>query len=259
MKRSSHKKSPSARHASRPWFIQAFGKDYLERYAHRSDKAARADMPFLKSALRARKGALILDLCCGAGRYSRALAAEGYSVAAVDLSPDLLRAAAMQSRRNVRYARADMRRLPFKLKIFDGAVNLFTSFGYFNDDENLDVLKGAARVLKPGARLVLDFFNREYVLRHIVARTCRCAGTCMIEERRWLDRRSGRLNKSTRYLGGKSRRSLRESVRAYTPAELERLFRRAGFKIIGRYGSLQGERFDRKKSQRCVIVGQRKS
>src|SRR5262249_33564157 len=113
MRPSRNHESRITSHVSVPWFIQAFGKDYLERYAHRSDKAARSDTPFLKRALRARKGALILDLCCGAGRYSRSLAAEGLSIAAVDLSPDLLRAAAMQRRKNISYARVDMRRLPF--------------------------------------------------------------------------------------------------------------------------------------------------
>jgi ubiquinone/menaquinone biosynthesis C-methylase UbiE len=245
-----------SRSASRPWYIQAFGKDYLDRYAHRSDTAARSDIPFLISALRARKGARILDLCCGAGRYSRALAKAGYSVAAVDLSAELLQAAARQSHRKTCYARVDMRRLPYGSGSLDGAVNLFTSFGYFLDEENARVLKEAARVLKPGARLILDFFNREFVLRNMIPRTQRNAGGCLIEEHRWLDRRNGRLNKSTVYCG-RHKRNLRESVRAYTPSELEKLFRRAGFSVIGRYGSLHGERFDRRKSQRCVIVGEK--
>jgi SAM-dependent methyltransferase len=252
---SSRIKNHATRCVSRPWYIQAFGKDYLERYAHRSDAAARSDAPFLKSALRARKGARILDIGCGAGRYSRALSSAGYAVVGMDLSSDLLRAAARHRGRKIHYARGDMRRLPFQSASMDGAVNLFTSFGYFSDRDNARVLQEAARVLKPGTRLVLDFFNYEFVLNKLVPQTERTAGSCLIREQRWLDRRTGRLHKNTEYIGSR-RRTVCESVRAYKPSELQGLLRSAGFSMVGRYGSLHGEPFDRRRSQRCVIVGE---
>src|SRR5208283_4494382 len=97
--------------ANPKWYDQAFGRDYLLRYRHRSDKQAAAERPFLVAALALPKGARVLDLCCGAGRYSRALQKAGYKVIAVDRSLELLQAAraGRGGKRGICYLRADMR------------------------------------------------------------------------------------------------------------------------------------------------------
>lgn len=240
-----------------PWYVTAFAKDYLERYAHRSDRAARAELPFLLSALKLPRGARILDLCCGAGRHARALAGAGYAVTGVDLSPDLLRAARSKTRgTGIRYLRADMRRLPLRSASMDGAVSMFTSFGYFaSEAENRRALAEAARVLKPGARFVLDYLNLRATLSALAASSERIVSGKRVLERRRFDPARRRLIKVIRIEG--QGRALRESVRAYTPRELAALLRLAGFKVEGRYGDLSGARFNTRLSPRCVLVARR--
>jgi ubiquinone/menaquinone biosynthesis C-methylase UbiE len=243
----------------RPWYETAFARDYLARYAHRSDEAAQAELPFLLRALKLPRGACVLDLCCGAGRHARALAAAGYRVVAVDLSAALLCAARKASRReNIRYVRADMRALPLACASMDGAVSIFTSFGYFpREAQDARALREAARVLKPGAPLVLDFMNIRAALAALQPRSERTVGRARLVELRRYDRRTRRLTKTIRIDEGWRRKVVRESVRAYTSRELAALLRRAGFRVMARYGDLFGARFDARRSPRCVLVARK--
>ncbi|HYF51495.1 MAG TPA: class I SAM-dependent methyltransferase [Planctomycetota bacterium] len=242
--------------SKRPWYESAFTREYLSQYAHRSDEAARREIPFVVRALKLKRGARVLDLCCGAGRHSRVLAAGGLRVTGLDLSADLLNAANAAGG-GVVFVRGDMRRLPFLSESFDGMVNLFTSFGYFNDAENQRVLTDAARVLKPGAPFFMDYLNITHVRRTLVDRSERCVGEMQLCERRWYDPRTRRLNKATRMRCNGAEKLRRESVRAYTRAELTRMLHRAGMKVLKVYGDLSGSRFDARNSPRCVLLARK--
>jgi len=243
---------------TRPWYEAAFAREYLSQYAHRSDDAARQEVPFVAGALNLRRGARVFDLCCGAGRHSRALAGTGLRVVGMDLSADLLRAAAEKRMTRTAFVRGDMRRLPFQDEAFDGLVNLFTSFGYFmNDAENQRVLNEAARVLKPGAPFLMDFFNIKLVRRNLVPRSERAVEGMHLRERRWYDLRTRRLNKTTQILRGDETSTRRESVRGYTRAELTRMFKRAGLAVTKVYGDLSGAKFDERLSPRCVLLARK--
>jgi SAM-dependent methyltransferase len=251
---------PSHPASSPPWYQTAFGHDYLTRYAHRSDADAAEDARFLARVLDIPAGSCVLDLCCGAGRYSRALARAGFRVVGVDLSRPLL-AEALRSRvaPTPFYLRADARHLPLRTGAFDGAANLFTSFGYFESDaEDLAVLRAVARVLKPRRLFVLDFLNLASTLAGLVAHSERTVkGARFIEERRY-DATSRRLLKTVRPASaGAQGHEVSESVRAYAPAELEALFRRTGFTVVERFGDLHGAPLDEQASPRCVLVGRK--
>ena len=244
------------------WYVDAFKESYLSCYPLRSDAAAESEIPFIRGAINAPAGATILDLCCGAGRHSRVLAspAGGFRMIALDLSADLLNTARKHTPKKapIQYIRGDMRRLPLQSESFDGVVNLFTSFGYFSTDiQNEHALREAARVLRPGRRLVLDFFNVTFVRKSLVAESEKIIDGQRITERRWYDAKKGRLIKTVSGTLCGERINRLESVRAYTPTELEALFKAAGFKLIARYGDLSGSKFNRTKSPRCVIVGEK--
>ena len=209
------------------------------------------------SVLALPRGAHILDLCCGAGRHSRALGKAGYKVLGIDLSRDLLLAAKSKSRhRSPQYLRGDMRALPLRGACMDGVLNLFTSFGYFpRDSQNLKVLLEVARILKPKACFVLDYFNSSVVIANLVARSEKNMGGMRLQERRHFDRRSNRLIKITKIIGRNNSQTRRESVRAYNPRELAALFKKAGLKVVARYGDLKGTPFESRSSPRCVLIG----
>ena len=113
-------------------------------------------------------GTEVLDLCCGPGRHSVALARRGLRVTGVDRSPFLLgkaRERAIAEGTKVEWIRSDMREFR-RENAFDLAINLFTSFGYFEDPgEDLVVLRNLRESLRPGGILVMDIMGKEVLAR----------------------------------------------------------------------------------------------
>ena len=255
--------------SKQPWYVRAFSADYLARYAHRSDELAHAELPFVLRALHLRERSIVLDLCCGAGRHSRALVAATAKgrVIGLDLSADLLRDAQAKNKTAKRlfFIRADMRRIPLATSSIDGVANLFTSFGYFKTDrEHLSVLSEVARVLVPGGRFVIDFFNRDFVVPNLVKRSESESNGCLISESRRYDARSRRIIKTIRIARQADAQAatpaevFRESIRAYSAAELKSMLIEAGLKPLSVHGDLKGAAFNKKTSARCVWVAEKK-
>ena len=141
-----------------------FDETYLQTYAH-TDDPERASREALGAATLAEvePGAEILDCPTGFGRHALLLAAEGYRVTALDRSPTLL--AEAESRRGdsewPRYVRGDYRDLPFEDASFDAVLNLFSSLGYLERDDDVDVLREFRRVLRPGGALIVETAHRD--------------------------------------------------------------------------------------------------
>jgi SAM-dependent methyltransferase len=109
------------------------------------------DVDFLVRVLPLPDFRRLLDVPCGEGRLVRALGARGYDVLGVDGDPTVAPAVV-----------ADLRDLEVLPDDFDGVINMWASFGYFDAAENERVLASFARRLRPGGRLVLDLFNRAF-------------------------------------------------------------------------------------------------
>ena len=147
-----------------PWFKAAFGGHYSELYAHRDDAEARSHLPQIESLARLKDlQGPILDCGCGTGRYTRLLREKGHIVHGLDYSPDLLRQAATTDLGKGGWVRGDMLRLPF-VEVFTRVLSLFTSFGYFEEKQNRQVLQGMVSSLREGGLLYLDFLNAKRVV-----------------------------------------------------------------------------------------------
>jgi SAM-dependent methyltransferase len=224
--------------AAQDWYRRAFGRPYLEVYAHRDDLAAAREADFLARALDLEPGAWLLDAGCGAGRHARALAARGARTVGVDLSAALLAEARARGGGPV-YVRADLRAQPFRASAFRHAVCLFTSFGYFDAEGDRAQLDELRRVLAPGGRLVLDFLNAPRVVATLVPESRREAGGRTVLERRRV--RGGRVEKDVRVeVPGRPAELWTESVRLYGRAELEALLAGARFAVLAASGDLAG-------------------
>lgn len=227
------------RGAGPEWFDAAFGEDYLRVYAHRDDAAAAAEAGFAVERLELAAGARILDCACGAGRHVRAFRRMGFDATGIDRSRALL-AAASAGGSGPRLVRGDLRALPFAPAAFDGATSFFTSFGYFETEaEDLLVLRGIRRTLRPAGRFFLDFLDPAHAARTLVPRSRREAEGIEVLEERSIE--CGRVRKrvTLRRPGGPDR-CYEESVRLYEASDLESLLRAAGFVVRSVHGGFDG-------------------
>ncbi len=208
--------------------------------AERSD--TESEVRGLLRLLPLRPGARILDVPCGFGRHSVELARRGFHVTGVDISPHLLaqaRQAADARGVKVEIRRLDMRRLAYRGR-FDAVLNLFTSFGYYGERQDLDVLRRLRRALRPRGWLVLHMVNREWIMRNFRARERYQAGEFTLAEKRAFHFASGVL--TTELTARRGRRVWRGTtrLRLYAGHELLRMALQVGFSTAELFGDLAG-------------------
>ncbi|MBI4553565.1 MAG: methyltransferase domain-containing protein [Candidatus Latescibacteria bacterium] len=252
---------------SAEWYTQAFRLDYLRVYPHRNDDEARRQVEFLIRTLRLAPGLDVFDLGCGDGRHAIPLARRGYRVTGLDLSGDLLDRARERARTlglTITFIRGDMRDIPYD-EAFDLVVCFFTSFGYFQEDEeNERVLHAIARALRPAGRFFIDYLNRDYVLQTLVPHDRREQDGLIIEQERWVtgepDRTGSavRINKRVTVTEAGVSRTYEESVRMYTLAELTAMAARAGLTMTHTFGEFDGRPFGAD-TPRLIVVGTKHS
>jgi ubiquinone/menaquinone biosynthesis C-methylase UbiE len=209
--------------------------------------------------LHLRPGRRVLDLCCGQGRHAVALAQAGYLVTGLDRSSFLLAHAqkeAAAAGTSVHWVQGDMRRLPWEGH-FDVCINMFTAFGYFEDDrENEQVLNEVYRALEPGGTFLLDLANRDYYLFRLWPRAWHQEGEAIVLEDTSFDAKTGRFTLTFTWVEGDRRESLTHTVRHYTAPELSGMLQRAGFVPSAIYGDFDQSEFD-VYSKRLIVVARK--
>ncbi len=237
------------------WYKEWFGTEYLELYSHRDQGEAEAHIDFVVEAFLGPAPVAVLDLACGAGRHTQALRRRGIRALGVDLSLLLLTEPPRQPA-----VAADMCCLPFSAGVFDWVLNFFTSFGYFeSEEENTQVLYEIHRILAPSGRFLIDLFNRDSVIANLVPQERQRRQGYEVEIERWFDDRTERVNKRIRVHSPQRKvQTFLESVRAYSRQEVESSLARVGLKVDRLVGDFQGEPF-RSDSERLILVGHKPS
>jgi SAM-dependent methyltransferase len=221
--------------------------------------ATEAQADFLVRALGLRPGQRLLDVGCGPGRHSLALARRGLAVTGLDREGallDLARRRAAAEGLHVHWVAADARRMP-RLGPFAAAICLFASWGYARDPaEDGRVLGGVARNLAPGGRFVLDVPHVAWLEAHPRGRTLSLAGGTAVRERRAFDPATRRLAVHWRVREPAGAWEAELEYRVYGVEELEWMLAATGLVLEAAYGGYDGAPLSASRP-RAVVLSRR--
>jgi SAM-dependent methyltransferase len=191
-----------------------------------------------------RRGA-VLDLCCGPGRHSVALAKRGFQVTGVDRTRFLLNKArrrAKSARAKVEFVRSDMRDF-VRPGAFRLALNLFTAFGYFdNKDDDRWVVRNIFESLQAGGVCVIDVMGKERLAKILQSSHAErhADGTLLVEMHEIFDDWT-RIRNEWVLVKRNKVRSFKFHHTIYSGQELRDLLRQAGFADVKLYGEFDGQ------------------
>jgi ubiquinone/menaquinone biosynthesis C-methylase UbiE len=242
-----------------PWWATQFDQQYLHEYEPLFDLAQdRREVGRLLELLELPSGARILDCPCGQGRHAHLLAEAGFDVDGLDYSEALLEVARRRGTgRTLRYTQGDMRKLPGRWTgRFDGVVNLFTSFGFFDHpSDDLRVLEQFARVLKPGGVLIWHGGARDGVMARFLARDWwSAADGTMFGQERHFDPLSGFLEITSTWRGPKGHGERTHRIRLYTASELASRMREVGLVVEQAFESWTSRPLSRTSSEMLLVA-----
>ncbi len=230
------------------WSISLFSKERWEQTSKEVDN--------IIDLLKIDSNAHILDLCCGPGRHSLEFSRRGFKVIGVDRTEKYLEEAKEKARAeqlDVEFIQEDMRVFR-KSNTFDVVLNLFTSFGYFEDPkENKQVLENVYASLKDGGKFIIEMMGLEVLARIFRERDWyEQNGVLILEERKikngwnWIDNRWIMIK-------GDKRKEFNLGHHLYSAERLSFLLNEVGFKSIDLYGNLAGEPYNQE-ARRLVAV-----
>ena len=242
------------------WYRSFFGQDYLDVYGHvLGEDRSQAEADFVRGALALEPGQRVLDLCCGQGRHAVPLARAGLRVTGLDMSESYLRLAASAAEAagvDLDTVVGDMREIPYEAE-FDAVVNMFTAFGYFDDEsDDRRVLGGIAGALKPGGRVLLDLLNRDWVAaNYIESEWRRSEDETLYLEQREFDPVAGRNHVEFTIVSpdGSTRRT-GHHIRLYVMTEMISMLTSAGLDFERAYGDYDGSPLSVHKRRMIVVA-----
>lgn len=237
------------------WFKDWFdSSEYLDVYSHRDNTDAENLLALIRNNYSFKKGTKVLDAACGKGRFSNLFAKNGFDVTSFDLSMQLLKNAQRKSNQNnlnVKYFRSDIRNVPLKGS-FNLVLNMFTSFGYFtNDNENFSFIRKAYKLLNEKGYFIFDYLNKDYVINNLSPLSNRTIGEKKIIEERKINH--NRVEKKIIIESSSERKIFHESVLMYSPDEIIDGFNLCGLKVDKIFGDYIGSNFNSINSERLLI------
>jgi len=234
-------------------------EDYLYFYSdHLKDEYSDEEVAFLIRELSLNEPRAILDLACGHGRHSNRLAGFGHTVTGIDQSGEFLEIAQRDAENrgvDVRYLCADSRRY-YKPGAYDCIIHLFSSFGYFSDQENELVIRNVAGSLKEGGLFCLDILNRDTFLKDYPRFSVLEKNTDLMIDRNRFDPVSGRLYNSRIVIRDGIRKDIPFFLRLYNLNEITRVLAAEGLSVVKIYDDWKGKPFDGE-SKRMIMLARK--
>ncbi|MGI9544609.1 MAG: class I SAM-dependent methyltransferase, partial [Cyclobacteriaceae bacterium] len=198
----------------------------------------------------------VLDLACGKGRHAIYLNSLGLDVVGVDLSPKNIAYAQQFENDRLHFYVHDMREV-FQTNAFDYVLNLFTSIGYFDtEEENEQAIIAATQALKPGSKMVIDFLNPYTVIDRLVPSEIKIVKGIQFKIDKYLNAKNF-IVKNISFEDQGRKFQFQEKVKAIRKIEFLRDFIKADLKLLGNYGDYNLNPYDHENSERMIFVLQK--
>lgn len=233
------------------WFNTKY---YHILYNNRDEKEAQLFINNLLEELQPSKTDNFLDVACGNGRHSHYINSLGFEVQGIDIANKNILLANDKSSHNCHFEVFDMRKT-FKKEHYNFCLNLFTSFGYFDDEQdNQSAFDAMADNLKVGGKLVFDFMNAKKVIANLVSQEIKKVEDIEFRLKRNFD--SKFITKEISFEDDQAY-SFKEKVRALFLNDISDLMQKSGLKIINIWGDYELNDFDVINSNRLIILAQK--
>jgi 2-polyprenyl-3-methyl-5-hydroxy-6-metoxy-1,4-benzoquinol methylase len=245
------------------WYESWFNTDlYYHIYANRNHREAAVLANLISQKIPSATHNHLLDVACGRGRHSIQMAMKGYEVTGVDLATKALETAKLHAiefgvEHRTHFEQKDMRALNYHNQ-FDAAINVFTSFGYFTNSENFEVLQQISQSLKPNGLFLFDYLNPVTVEKNLMKEEdgVYLALALSYQIKRWI---ADNVVYKSISLSDKDQHiyTTQEQVCLYNRDWFEAHFLKAGLQIKEAFGNYEGLTFDPKTSPRQIYLCQK--
>jgi SAM-dependent methyltransferase len=234
------------------WFASWFDTPYYHiLYKDRNYREAQIFMDNLTNYLNLPEKANILDLACGKGRHSLYLSQLGFNVLGADLSENSILEAKKNTNTNLNFKVHDMR-MPFEEK-YDAIFNLFTSFGYFeSDDDNLTTLRAIKESLSEYGFAVIDFMNVNQVIPNLIPEETKTIDSITFHIKRYL--KDNHIYKEIAFEDNGEKYSFIEKVQALTLQDFQNMMDEAGIFLLDIFGDYKLKKFHKTESERLIMI-----
>lgn len=236
------------------WYTNWFNTPYYHLlYKDRDATEAKKFMDNLTQYLSIQQNETILDLACGKGRHSVYLNSLGLNVTGIDLSGNSIDYAKKFENERLSFDVHDMT-LPYNEK-FNFVFNLFTSFGYFEDEsKNLATIKAIKQNLKEHGIGVIDFFNVNHVIANLVPTEVKKVEGIDFHLKRYVE--NGFVIKEIEFTDKGEVFNFKEKVKALTLEDFQQYFEQAGLTLLEVFGDYKLTKYSKENSPRLVLIFQ---
>ncbi len=238
------------------WFEEWFDSPYYHiLYKNRDHKEAKAFISNLINYLAPSKDSILLDVACGKGRHSVYMNKLGFSVDGFDLSVNSIKIAKEQETDSLHFYTNDIRN-PLKINHYHLAFNLFTSFGYFEkEEENRMAINSITESLKENGLLVLDFMNCKKVIDNLSISESKTIDGIVFNINRGL--KDGFITKDITFVDNDKEYHFQEKVKAISLDDFKSYFAAANLKIEAIFGDYELNFFNEASSDRLILIARK--
>ena len=238
------------------WFEDWFDSEYYHiLYQDRDEAEAKAFLNMLMQKLQFKNHHTILDLACGRGRHTNYLASLGMNITGYDLSASSIEYATETALHPVNFGVRDMRE-PFGDNEFDIILNLFTSFGYFeNESENLQVMQNISKALKPNGIVVIEYLNPDEVIKNLTARESKHIEHISFEISKSI--KDSFIYKNIKFCHNGKNHNHTEKVMLIRKNQFENYFEISNLTLVNIFGDHQFHSYQQSTSPRMILIAQK--